>query len=603
MNGANASAGDPRHHPGARGRDGAADGAEHAPGPAVDPVTVEIVRNALIAAADDMNATLMRSAYTPVIYECGDCVVALLDDEHQVLGQSAGLPIFLGNLESCTRATEERFGRDAWRPGDVWILNDSYLGGTHLNDVTIFGPVFVGGELAGFTATRAHWIDVGSKDPGGSMDSVTIFQEGLRMGPQKLVAGGHEVPGVVDTIATNVRFPYPTTGDMNAMVATIRMGQVRLAQIVERFGLATVRAAREEIFRQTEALERAVIARIPDGVYTAEGFLDNDGIDLDTPVAVRLRVTVAGSELTFDVTESADQTTGPVNCGVAQAVSACRVGYKLLVSPDVPGNGGSFRPLHVRVREGSVFGARPPAACQWYFSHLGLLIDLVAKALAPALPDRVAAASHGDSMVVMFAGTDPRVARDYVSLEATLGGWGAWRGSDGQDALINNVNGSLKDLPVEVFEARYPLRVTHYGIRPDSGGPGRWRGGNGVVREYTALADCTVSLWFERSVTPAWGLAGGRDAVGPEVVVNPGRPDERRMLKCNGLPLRAGDVVRCATGGGGGYGDAAERAPEAVRADVLDRQVSPGYAARVYGVSDPVPGAGAEEGVAGQVQS
>ncbi|WP_431782652.1 hydantoinase B/oxoprolinase family protein [Streptomyces chumphonensis] len=550
---------------------------------AVDPVTVEIIRNAVISAADDMNATLMRSSYTPIIYECGDCVVALLDDEHQVLGQSAGLPIFLGNLESCTRATEERFGRSAWQPSDVWILNDSYLGGTHLNDVTIFGPVFVEGELAGFTATRAHWIDVGSKDPGGSMDSVSIFQEGLRMGPQKLVEGGADVPGVLDTIATNVRFPYPTTGDMNAMVATVRTGQRRLAEIVARFGLATLRAARDEIFRQTERLERAVIEGVPDGVYTAEGFLDNDGIDLGTPVPVRLRITVSGSDVEFDVTESADQTTGPVNCGAAQAVSACRVGYKLLVSPDVPGNGGSFRPLAVRVREGSVFGALPPAACQWYFSHLGLLIDLVAKALAPVLPDRVAAASHGDSMVVMFAGTDPRVARPYVSLEATLGGWGAWHGGDGQDALINNVNGSLKDLPVEVLEARYPLRVTRYRIRPDSGGAGRWRGGNGVLREYVALADCTVSLWFERSVTPAWGLAGGRDAVPPEVVVNPGRPDERRMLKCNGVALRAGDVVRCMTGGGGGYGDPAGRDPGAVRADVLDGQVSPAHAAATYG--------------------
>jgi N-methylhydantoinase B len=551
---------------------------------AVDPVTVEIIRNAVIAAADDMNATLMRSAYTPVIYECGDCVVALLDDEHQVLGQSAGLPIFLGNLESCTKATEERFGRDAWRPGDVWILNDSYLGGTHLNDVTIFGPVFVDDELSGFTATRAHWIDVGSKDPGGSMDSVNIFQEGLRMGPQKLVEGGRDVEGVIDTIATNVRFPYPTTGDMHAMIATIKTGQTRLEEIVRRFGMETVRAARDEIFAQTERLEREVISTIPDGVYTAEGFLDNDGIDLATPVPVKLRITVSGEDIDFDITESADQTAGPINCGVAQAVSACRVGYKLLVSPDVPGNGGSFRPMTVRVREGSVFGARPPAACQWYFSHLGLLIDLVAKALAPAMPEKVAAASHGDSMIVMFAGIDPRHGREYVSLEATLGGWGAWDGSDGEDALINNVNGSLKDMPVEVYETRFPLRINRYAIRPGSGGTGRWRGGNGVVREYEALHDCTVSLWFERSLTPAWGLFGGGGAVPPEVVINPGRPDERRLLKCNGLRLRKGDVVRCLTGGGGGYGDPSLRDPEAVRADVLDGHMTCRQAADAYGV-------------------
>lgn len=549
----------------------------------VDPVVVEIIRNALTSAAEDMNATLIRSAYTPIIYECGDCVVALLDDEHQVLGQSAGLPIFLGNLETCTKATEEEFGRDVWQPGDVWILNDSYLGGTHLNDVTIFGPVFVDEELVGFTATRAHWIDVGSKDPGGSMDSVNIFQEGLRLGAQKLVEGGKPVAGVISTIATNVRFPYPTTGDMHAMIATITMGQNRLEEIIRRWGVETLRAARDEIFAQTELLEREVVRRIPDGVYTAEGFLDNDGVDLDTKIPVKLTITVSGEDVDFDVTESADQTVGPINCGAAQAVSACRVGYKLLISPDVPGNGGSFRPMSVQVREGSVFGATAPAACQWYFSHLGLLIDLVAKALATALPDKVAGASHGDSMIVLLSGHDPRTGRDYVSLEATLGGWGAWDGSDGETALINNVNGSLKDMPTEVFETRFPLRINDYHIRADSGGAGRWRGGNGVVREYVAQHDCTVSLWFERSVTPAWGLFGGHDAAPPEVVINPGRDDERRLLKINGLRLRKGDVIRCSTGGGGGFGAPEGRAADAVRSDLLDRQITASAAAERYG--------------------
>lgn len=550
----------------------------------IDPVTVEIIRNALTSAADDMNATLIRSAYTPIIYECGDCVVALLDADHQVLGQSAGLPIFLGNLETCTLATEERFGREVWQPGDVWILNDSYLGGTHLNDVTIFGPVFDDGTLIGFTASRAHWIDVGSKDPGGSMDSVTIFQEGLRLGPQKLVDGGEPVHGVIDTIGTNVRFPYPTTGDMNAMIACITMGEKRLQEIVRRFGLATVEAARDEIFRQTELLERAVIEAIPDGVYDAEGVLDNDGIDLNTPIPIRLRITVSGDTIDFDVTESADQTVGPVNCGVAQAVSALRVGYKLLVSPDLPGNGGSFRSMTTQVREGSVLGARSPAACQWYFSHLGLLIDMVARALAPALPDSVAGASHGDSMIILTAGVDPRVGREFVSLEATVGGWGAWQGSDGESALINNVNGSLKDIPIEVHETRYPWRITEYRIREDSGGAGRWRGGNGVIREYEAQTDLSVSLWFERSRQPAWGLFGGEDAVGPEVVVNPGRPDERRLLKVNGLDLKAGDVVRCSTGGGGGYGDPVERSADDVRADVSDGNISAEAAMTRYGI-------------------
>jgi len=549
----------------------------------VDPVTVEIIRNALASAADDMNASLIRSAYTPVIYEGGDCVVALLDDQHQVLGQSAGLPIFLGNLETCTIATEEMFGREVWQPGDVWILNDSYLAGTHLNDVTIFGPVFVDTTLVGFTASRAHWIDVGSKDPGGSMDSTTIFQEGLRLGPQKLVEGGNKVRAIIDTIGRNVRFPYPTTGDMNAMIACIEMGQDRLSEIVHRFGLETLWSARDDMFAQTERLEREVVSQIPDGVYEAEGYLDNDGIDLETSIPVKLKITVTGDSIDFDVRESADQTVGPVNCGYAQTISACRVGYKLLVSPDVPGNGGSFRPMTVQVREGSVFGAVAPAACQWYFSHLGLLIDLVAQALAPVMPEQVAAASHGDSMIVMLAGHDPRVKRDYVSLEATLGGWGAWNGSDGESALINNVNGSLKDLPIEVFEARFPFRITDYRMRPDSAGAGKWRGGVGVIREYEAMTDCTISLWFERSVTPPWGLSGGGSGIGPDVILNPGREDERRLLKCNGLSLKAGDVFRCLTSGGGGYGDPADRDPLSIQADIDSGIVTPDHARDVYG--------------------
>ena len=549
----------------------------------IDPVTVEIIRNALNSSADDMNATLIRSAYTPIIYEAGDCVVALLDAQHRVLGQSAGLPIFLGNLETCTLATEERFGRGVWQPGDVWILNDSYLGGTHLNDVTIFGPVFVDTTLVGFTASRAHWIDVGSKDPGGSMDSVNIFQEGLRMGPQKLVTAGVDERSIIDIIVTNVRFPYPTSGDMHAMIACIKMGEKRLQELVLRFGLETLELARDEIFRQTEVLERAVIAAIPDGSYASEGVLDNDGIDLDTPIPIRLTITVAGETIDFDVTASADQTVGPVNCGVAQAVSALRVGYKLLVSPDLPGNGGSFRSMTTQVREGSVLGARSPAACQWYFSHLGLLIDMVARALAPVMPDRVAGASHGDSMIILTAGTDPRVDREFVSLEATVGGWGAWQGSDGESALINNVNGSLKDIPIEVYETRYPWRVNEYRIRPDSGGSGRWRGGNGVIREYEAQTNMTVSLWFERSRQPAWGLFGGEDAVGPDVVINPGRPDERRILKINGMKVRKGDVIRCASGGGGGYGDAVDRASAEVSADILDHYITSEAARSRYG--------------------
>jgi N-methylhydantoinase B len=553
----------------------------------LDPITTEIIRSAFTAAADEMNATLIRSAYTPVIYEMKDCSVALLDADHRILGQSAGLPIFLGNLEICTEITEETYGRDGWQPGDVWIMNDSYMTGTHLNDITVFGPIFVDDELSGFAACRAHWLDVGAKDPGGPMDSTEIFQEGIRLGPTRVVEGGVQRRDVTDLLGRNSRFGYPAIGDLGAQIACVRTGQRRLEAIVAKYGRDTIAAARDEIFAQTERLERAAVAAIPDGVYRAEGCIDDDGNSPD-PVWVRLTVEIRGDEMTIDLTESDDARIGPVNCGEAQAVSACRVAYKLLINADNPPNGGAFRPLDVKVRRGSLLGAEEPFPCQWYFTPLGLLIDLVVKALAEVLPEQAAGASYGDSMIIGLAGVDPRNAnRPWFDLEPTVGGWGAWQGSDGEDGLINNVNGSLKDLPIEVFETKYPMRLTHYGYRAGSGGAGRWRGGNGVVREVTLDADAHLFLWFERSKTPAWGLFGGQDATPPIVVINPGREDERRLLKASRLPLRAGDVVRTMSGGGGGFGDPRERDPEDVRGDLRNRHVDPATARDVYGVEEP----------------
>lgn len=550
-----------------------------------DPITTEIIRSAFTAAADEMNATLIRSAYTPVIYEMKDCSVALLDGDHQVLGQSAGLPIFLGNLEICTKLTEEMYGREIWQPGDIWIMNDSYLTGTHLNDMTVFGPIFHDEELVGFAASRAHWLDVGAKDPGGPMDSIEIYQEGIRLGPTKVVEGGIQKRDVTDFLGRNSRFSYPALGDLGAQIACARTGQNRLSAIIDRWGMETIRAARDEIFAQTERFERTAVAAIPDGAYQAEGCLDNDGVN-DAPCWVRLTVEVRGEEMTIDLTKTSDAQGGPVNCGEAQAISACRVAYKLLINPHNPPNGGGFRPLTVNVRPGSMLGAEEPSPCQWYFSPLGLLIDLVVRALSDVLPSQAAAASYGDSMVIGIAGTDPRAGnKPWFDLEPTVGGWGGWAGSDGEDGLINNVNGSLKDLAIEVLETKFPMRMTHYGFRADSGGAGKWRGGNGVIREYTLDCDATISLWFERSKTPAWGLSGGNDAVPPVVVINPGQQDEQRMLKCNRLAVKSGTVIRTMTGGGGGFGVANERDPQLVRADVRNGHVTPDVARDCYGVA------------------
>jgi N-methylhydantoinase B len=478
----------------------------------------------------------------------------------------------------------EMYGWENFVPGDIFYMNDSYMTGTHLNDATIFGPIFWRDRLVGFSATRAHWLDVGGKDPGGPMDSTSIYQEGMRWAPTRIYDAGKPREDIIDLLRRNGRFGYSLVGDMNAQVAACRTGEVRFQAILDRFGYETYLAAREEIYRQSEALERESVARIPDGVYTADGFLDDDGVG-SPPVPVKMRIDVAGDSMTIDLDGSAPMQRGPVNCGFAQTVSACRVAFKLLINPERPVDGGTFKTLTVRAPEGSIFRAEEPAACQWYFSSLGLLIDLLVKALAPVVPDEAAAAHYGDSMVLFLSGLDPRRGNQpFLYVMPHPGGWGGFEGGDGQDGLINNVNGGFKDYPVEVLETKYPVMITGYGFRPDTGGPGKFRGGCGIHRTHALESDANIYLWFERSVTPAWGLFGGGDGAVPDVAVNEGRNDERHMLKCNAHPVASGGVVELRTGGGGGFGEPFERDPERVRIDVLDGYVTREHAESDYGV-------------------
>ena len=549
----------------------------------IDPISTEIIRNAFISIAQDMNAVLIRSAYTPVIYEGKDCVVALLDEKGEVLGQSSGLPLFLGNLQVCVQETARIYGWDYFKEGDIFFVNDSFFTGTHLNDITIFAPIFWNKQLAGFSASRAHWLDVGAKDPGGSMDSSNIYQEGFRWPVTRLYENNEPKKEIIEFLRMNGRFGYSLIGDMNAQIAAGKTGEKRFKGILDRFGLDLVRSARNEIFKQSEELEKIAVKKIKNGSYDSEGFLDDDGLGSD-PVKIKMKVTVEDEKITIDLDGSAKQTQGPVNCGFAQTISACRVAFKLLINPKRPVDGGTFKTLEVTAPQGSIFKAEEPAACQWYFSSLGLLIDAFVKALSPAIKDLSAAAHYGDSMVIFIGGVDPRNNFPFLSVEPTCGGWGGFPDSDGADALINNVNGGFKDLPIEVFENKYPVSIFNYGFRKDSGGTGKFRGGCGLYREYTINADGFVSLWFERSVTPAWGLFGGKDGIGPNVNIKSHDEKEKNLLKANGLQVKKGTVLTTYTGGGGGFEKSFERNPENVLNDVINKYVSIEKARDHYGV-------------------
>jgi N-methylhydantoinase B len=536
----------------------------------IDHVTVEVIRNAFDSIGSQMNNNLARSAYTPIIYEMKDCSVGLFDHRGRLLGQAPGLPIFLGALEAAIFATTEHFGGwDIYKPGDVYAINDSYLVGSHLNDVSIFSPIFFEGKLIGFGATKAHWLDIGAKDPGQSMDSTSIYQEGYRIGPTRLYKEGEPQDGILNFLMRNSRLPKSIWGDMHAQIAACRTGEIRLQALYEKFGESVILEATERIWRQCELLDREEVAKIPDGIYRAEGSLDSDRPG-GNPVPVKVQVTVSGDRMVLDLRGSSGQTSGSVNCGVAQTISAARLAFKFLVNPAIPATAGTFRNLEVLTDPGSVFHAQEPAACQFYYPHLGLMIDLFIRALSSGLPDLVVAGQPSDAMNILFVGTSPIDGKQFFTGEASGVGWGAHANGDGSNAQVNYGGGDLKNYPVEVYESRYPIRIHRYALGINSGGRGQFRGGLGIVREYEVLTDdATVSLWFERTKTLAWGLFGGEAACPARITVTRGQKSEL-ILKVNRLPLTKGSRVLVETGGGGGYGPVDLRSAELIEQDLLN---------------------------------
>jgi N-methylhydantoinase B len=532
---------------------------------APSPATVEVVRHAFMSGAEQMRRNLYRSAYSPVIYEMKDCAVGLYDARGDLLGQAPGLPFFLGSLGGTVKAVLEAKGAEAFGEGDLWIVNDSAVCGSHLNDVTVIEPIFVEGSLCGFSGAKAHWNDVGAKDAGYVSDSTTIFQEGLRIPPTRIVTAGEVDRQILDLIALNSRYPGSLVGDFMAEVAACRTGAERFRAIVARYGWAATDAAIARFFEQAEQEDRASVAAIPDGVYSASGFLDGDGISA-RPVKVVVTVTVRGDEMEVDLAGSNPECEGSINSGIVQTRSAIQQAFKFLVNPGSPVCGGNFRNLEIRVPPGSCFDPSPTAATLHYGPHLMLAIDLMVRALSDAAPERAAAGHVGDSWNVTFVNARGRPA--FLSGESLTGGWGAYEGGDGENALIHSAAGDFKNFPVETMEHRYPLRLHRHALREASGGAGAFRGGLGIVRVYEALEDCLLSLWFERHDTPSWGLAGGESGAPPDVRVSVPGEEPRLILKCNALPIPAGTIVEVRTGGGGGWGDPVDRPPDRAADDL-----------------------------------
>jgi N-methylhydantoinase B len=528
----------------------------------VNPITVEVVRSGLAHIADEMATVLRKTSYNMMIYEVRDYCVGIVDPDGNILAQNFGaLPIFLADLGPAIIDGVRVHGRDGFQPGDVLIMNHPYVCGQHLNNVVVYTPFFHKGELVAFLAVRAHWIDIGGTRVGfGFSGTREIYEEGLQFRSLKLYRGDQPNQDILQIITDNVRFAESCLGDLRAQIAACRVGDRGLGELVSRYGLDGFRQCVNTIWDQSEALARKQVARIAPGVYEAEVLFDSDGVDLDKPVPLKVRVKVAGSDMTIDFSEMSEQVPGSINSGESGAVAAARVAFKSLVAPNSPIDEGCFRALKVIIPEGKILSATPPSPVGNWSRTLPTVIDLILRALAPALPDRVAAGHKGDMGGYAFFGTHPRTGRRFLCQTIMGGGWGGRAHEDGENATVSMCQGDVQNAPVELQEIYYPVVVEHHRLRDGSGGAGKFRGGLGLEICVRVLCDAFTNINVERQRTAPWGLFGGECGKTAKALVKQSPDDAGVWLtKKPNYPLKAGGSVTFYTAGGGGYGRSDER--------------------------------------------
>ncbi len=535
----------------------------------VDPVTLAVLKGRLEGIADEMDATLYRSAFNPIIAEARDACHGLY---HATSGDTLvqgtkGLPIFVGAMSFAVRAVIEKVAREGdLRPGDTFLFNDPYVGGTHLNDVRLVRPVFRDERLFCWLASAGHWLDLGGNVPGGYNPKATeSFQEGVRIPPVRLVAAGVLRQDIVDILAANARLPMSNWGDLNGQLNALDLGERRLASLLDEIGADTLEAAFTAFSDRAEALMRAAIQALPDGTYAFEDVLDNDGI-VDAPLTVALDLTIAGDAMTLDFSRSSPPAAGPINISRATTVAACYVALKH-VFLDVPANAGCLRPIAFNIPETTLLGAGPPKPMAGYTETILRLIGVMLGALGQADPARATAAPFGTINALSIAGHRADGAR-FVMFSFFGGGLGGNPEGDGL-SHANNPISTATIPPVEILEAAYPVLFTQWALRPDSAGAGEHRGGLGATYEIEALADAEVFLLGERGKAAPFGIRGGGSAALNRFAweTEEGWVSPPMVSKVTDVHLKAGRRLRLDTPGGGGWGDPSRRDPERAARD------------------------------------
>ncbi len=557
----------------------------------IDPITLEVIRHGIISICDQIDANMTRTAFSPYIYEYKDYAVGFVGAAGELLAQSTGgMPVFVADsVGMAVRDGLAIYGRENLHKGDVIVCNHAAVQGQHLNNTVMYTPVFAGRdgeELIGFFAVNCHWIDIGGSAIGSvSYSSTDIFMEGLQLRSIKILSKGEPIEEVYRIIENNTRFPLELLGDIEAQLGGCLLGRDLAQAMGNKYGTRVFLDALDTILDQCEAATREKIRAIPDGVYQHEAFLDNDGVRAEK-IPIRVKVIVAGDEITVDFSEMSDQVKGCINSGFYGGGRTCvRVAFKYLIATDEPANEGTFRPVKMILPEGKLISAEATAAMGLYSIPFPTVIDCIIKALEPALPERVTGAHFGTFSSLSFAGKRMDTGAVFKANDSGHGGWGACATHDGAGPFRTMAHGDTRLIPIELQESMYPFRVEEFRLRQDSGGAGKWRGGLGFEKQYVLLAPAELWANFDRIGCPPWGVQGAKEAKSGQVLIyQDGNSEPELLYKTENRSLRAGDRVRMATGGGGGYGDPCERPVELVQRDVVRGFVSPESARDDYGV-------------------
>jgi N-methylhydantoinase B len=552
----------------------------------LDPVTLEVIRNALPAVANEMAADLQRTSYNMMIYEVRDFCTALVDPKGQLISQNVGgVSHFVADLGVIITDGMKRYGEKGFAPGDVIITNHQAVAGQHLNNIVIYMPYFYRGELLMFAMVRAHWIDVGGTSTGfGAGPQVADpWFEGLQLDQLKIYREGELDDTLFRVIKDNIRFPESSLGDMKSQMAACRLAARRMDELFDKYGRETILAAIARIFDETEQKCRNVVAQLPDGVYEASASIDDDGVRKDEPVPIKVAVTIKGSSMTIDLSGCSGERKAGIN---SRTLAGARVAYKALTGPLDPVNEGSFRALDIVIPEGNIMMARFPAPMAGWSAIVPTVVDCIVAALAKAMPDRVPAGHHGLlGGAVVFFGLHPKTGRRFVVQSLEGGGWGGRPFEDGESGTVSVCQGDVRNGSIEGIEIKCPVLVESRGLRQDSCGAGKYRGGLGIDMQVRNLVEGHWNFEQTRRVKcPPWGLWGGTAGESGGYLLRQPQEGEFRQIAGARLPVPIGASAIVRTGGGGGWGDPCDRDPQLVVEDVREELISRKAARDLYGV-------------------